>query len=68
MTPKDIVLRKFQLMNEELNWLRHFFNEASCGMGPADIDIYSMIAHNYVREGGKLPQAYQYLIGEEDDD
>ena len=55
-------------MNEELNWLRHFFNEASCGMGPADIDIYSMIAHNYVREGGKLPQAYQYLIGEEDDD
>lgn len=68
MAPKEIVLRKFQLMNDELKWLRYFFDNAASGMGPADGDIYDGIAQDFVREGGKLPQAYRYLVGEEEDD
>lgn len=45
-------------MDNELNFLRHFYSEARYYMGPADSDIYYMIKQSYVEGGGILPREY----------
>ncbi len=46
-----------QLVDEaaELKFLRYFYNAAGEAFGPADTDIYAMIADDY---DGELPPGY----------
>lgn len=46
--------------NQELEFLRYFYERARYAMGPADDDIYDMIKQDYVQaEGGVLPEDYK---------
>ena len=51
-------------MNTELEWLRYFYGNAHCGMGPASDEIYSMIKESYLNSGGVIPLEYM----DEDED
>lgn len=45
---------------EELEFLRYFYDNAKCGMGPADSDIYAYIKEEYIERTGKaLPRRYR---------
>lgn len=41
----------------ELDYLRWFYQEAD--FGPADSDVRYYLNEQYVKEGGKIPAAYQ---------
>lgn len=60
--PKSIDI--INTLEEELKWLRFFYNHASYAMGPADGDIYLMIKEDYLETGGTLPKEYQEPIEE----
>ena len=45
-------------MDEELQFLRYFYDKASCVMGPADGDIYDAIKQEFLDSNGYLPVGY----------
>lgn len=54
---------------DELDFLRFFFDAAGSAFGPADSDIYFMIAEDWMKKTGKaLPSKYSYDYGDEDQD
>jgi len=47
-------------MEDELEFLRYFYHAAGNAFGPADDDIYRMIAADYTEESGKeIPAGYR---------
>lgn len=49
--------------NNEVAFLRFFYERAGEMMGPADCEIYRMIADDFVAEGGALPASYRDGLG-----
>jgi hypothetical protein len=54
-------------MDNELEFLRYFYERARDGMGPADSEIYDMIKQDYVdKYGVPLPIGYEFTYSEEE--
>ena len=52
----ELVRQKLLSMDEELKFLRYFYNQISGYLGPADDDIYEQIINKYE---GDLPRKYE---------
>lgn len=54
-------------MEDELEFLRYFYDAAGDAFGPADADIYRMIADDYAKQSGKKAPA-EYRRHEEEEE
>lgn len=45
-------------MNEELQFLRYFYDAVSSALGPADGDVYHAIKQEFLDNNGYLPVGY----------
>lgn len=43
----------------ELEFLRFFYEEVGSALGPADDDIYRSIIDQWAEEGNKIPKKYE---------
>jgi hypothetical protein len=54
-------------MEDELKFLRYFYNQAGLYMGPSNDDIYQEMKEWYRDNVGPLPEGDEYALYEEDE-
>lgn len=66
----DFVQDAVDDLNNEVAFLRYFFNNVGPALGPADTEIMKDLAEGFIEDGGTVPDSYRERLGldEEEED